>query len=327
MPYENEKEVAVEAALTAGRLCEQIRQEMVPEAIEKRDGTPVTVADFVSQAIICRALAQAFPTDPVVAEEDAAQLSEPGMAERLEKITEYVRGIVPSSKPESVINWVDQGGGMVGPRYWALDPIDGTKGFLRGDQYAIAVALIEEGDVKLGVLACPSLNFKRADREGKRGVLFAAVRGQGATNFPFSGGRPRSIHVAGVGQMEGLPFVESVESSHCDQALQADVAKAVGMRVPPWRVDGQAKYGIVARGDAGVYLRFPYSQSPRYLEKIWDHAAGALIVQEAGGLVTDMKGHPIDFFQGPELLETEGIVAGNASIHEKVLEALKMVRH
>ena len=91
MPYEDERKVAVEAALAAGRLCEQIRQEMVPEAIEKRDGTPVTVADFVSQAIICRALAEAFPTDPVLAEEDAAQLSEPAMAKRLRKITEYVR--------------------------------------------------------------------------------------------------------------------------------------------------------------------------------------------------------------------------------------------
>ena len=215
----------------------------------------------------------------------------------------------------------------MGSRYWALDPIDGTKGFLRGDQYAIAVALIEEGEVKVGVLACPSLDLKHAGRDGKRGVLFAAVLGQGATHSPLSGGRPEPIHVAGVGHIEGLPFVESVESSHCDQALQAHVAKTVGIRVPPWRVDGQAKYGIVARGDAGLYLRFPYSQSPRYLEKIWDHAAGALIVQEAGGLVTDMKGHSIDFSQGPELLETEGIVAGNASIHEKVLEALKMVRH
>ena len=61
-----------------------------------------------------------------------------------------------------------------GGRYWALDPIDGTKGFLRGDQYAIALALIDDGDVVLGVLGCPNL----ANSDGSTGATFVAVPGR-----------------------------------------------------------------------------------------------------------------------------------------------------
>jgi 3'(2'), 5'-bisphosphate nucleotidase len=58
-------------------------------------------------------------------------------------------------------------------RYWTLDPIDGTKGFLRGDQYAIALALVEHGEVVLGVLGCPNL----PNPDGSRGAIFAAGDG------------------------------------------------------------------------------------------------------------------------------------------------------
>ena len=58
-------------------------------------------------------------------------------------------------------------------RYWTLDPIDGTKGFLRGDQYAVALGLIDDGEVILGVLGCPNL----PNSDGSRGAIFSAVEG------------------------------------------------------------------------------------------------------------------------------------------------------
>lgn len=327
MSYEREKQVAFGAALSAAKLCEQVRQEMGPDAIEKKDGTPVTVADFGAQAVICQALAEVFPADAIVAEEDAASLGRPDMADRLERVTTYVQRQVPGATPESVIEWVNLGNGDVGRRYWALDPIDGTKGFLRGDQYAVAVALVEEGEVKVGIMACPSLPINPGVYDGERGILFAAVRDQGSTMLPINGGSPSVIHVARLENNPDLPFAESVESAHCDHTKQHAVAKAAGIQVPSMRVDGQAKYGIVARGEAALYLRFPSSQTPLYLEKIWDHAAGAIIVEEAGGRVTDMQGRPLDFSQGPELTENQGIIAGNVSIHEKILEVLKSRRY
>ncbi len=327
MFYKSEIEVAYQAAVTASGLCEQVRREMGPEAIEKKDGTPVTVADFGSQAVICRTIAQVFPGDPIVGEEEGAALREPNMKGILEKVTAYVQGTLPDVTYESVIHWIDRGNGDVGPRYWTIDPIDGTKGFLRGDQYAVAVALIEGGEVKLGVLACPSLPVDPGDNKGERGVLFSAVRGQGATMFPISGGSHTSLRVTLLEENSDLPLVESVESAHCDHLRQHAVAKAVGIQFPSLKVDGQAKYGIVARGEAVLYLRFPSSETPAYLEKIWDHAAGAIIVGEAGGRVTDMKGRSLDFSSGPDMTQNQGIIAGNAGIHEKVLEVLKLRGH
>jgi 3'(2'), 5'-bisphosphate nucleotidase len=85
-------------------------------------------------------------------------------------------------------------------------------------------------------------------------------------------------------------------------------------------MDSQAKYGIVARGDAEIYLRMPTRAD--YREKIWDHAAGALIVEEAGGTVTDILGRPLDFHQGRELSGNRGVVVTNGRSHTLVLETL-----
>ncbi|MBN1830680.1 MAG: 3'(2'),5'-bisphosphate nucleotidase [Deltaproteobacteria bacterium] len=325
MSYEKEKKVALEAAISAARLCEQVRRETAFEALEKGDGTPVTLADFGSQAVICRAIAEAFPDDQIVAEEDAAGLRGPDMTERLEKITGYVRGILPEAFEESVIDWINLGRGQVGSRFWAIDPIDGTKGFLRGDQYAVALALIEEGEVRLGVLACPVLLVDPGEANGEKGVLFVGVLGQGAAVSPLHGGSFKAIHVAEGSESMDLPFVESFESSHSDHVLQKEVAESLGSQAPLLRVDGQPKYGIVARGEALAYIRFPLSPGG-YAEKIWDHAAGKIIVEEAGGRVTDMHGHALDFLQIPEMIKNEGIVAGNIRIHTKVLETLKAMK-
>ena len=76
---------------------------------------------------------------------------------------EFVRRFQPDATPETLCHWIDAGNGAVKQRFWTLDPIDGTKGFLRNDQYAVALALIEDGEVKVGALACPALPFKLDD--------------------------------------------------------------------------------------------------------------------------------------------------------------------
>ena len=322
MSYESEKAVAIEVALKAAKLCEQVRQERVPEAIEKRDKSPVTVADFGSQALICQALATAFPDDPVVGEEDSAELREPSMASQLEQVTSYVQAIVGDATPEEVLSWIDRGNGQISSRYWTLDPIDGTKGFLRQDQYAVALALVEEGEVKVGVLACPALPVDLNQPEGERGVLFVAVRGQGATMMPISGGETCPIKVIEGGE-GNLRFVESVESGHGDHSRQEAVAKAVGITADSLRMDSQAKYGAVASGQAALYLRLPSPKTPDYREKIWDHAAGTIVVEEAGGKVTDMYGQPLNFSLGAKLVDNQGVIVSNGDIHETVIAALR----
>ena len=83
------------------------------------------------------------------------------------------------------------------------------------------------------------------------------------------------------------------------------------------------QYAVVARGDASIYLRLP--TRPDYREKVWDHAAGCIIVHEAGGRVTDVRGRPLDFSRGRTLAGNLGVVATNGVLHADVLSAVRYV--
>ena len=216
-------------------------------------------------------------------------------------------------------NWIDRGNGQVGARFWTLDPIDGTKGFLRRDQYAIALALIENGQVQVGAIGCPALSMDG----GEPGVMFFAVRGEGAFVMPLTGGEPTKVQVVPANDTANLRFVESVESGHGDQEGQKAVAEAIGITAPSRRLDSMAKYGIVASGQAALYLRLPSPKSPDYRENIWDHAAGAVVVEEAGGRVSDIHGQPLNFAASAKMVNNRGIIVSNGVIHDQVLAALQ----
>ncbi|MGQ0723505.1 MAG: 3'(2'),5'-bisphosphate nucleotidase [Candidatus Eiseniibacteriota bacterium] len=325
MSREKELAVALDAVRAAALLCEDVRREMVGEALEKSDKSPVTVADFGAQALICRALAEAFPQDPVVGEEDADALRAAEGAPMRSRVTAFVSRRSPGARDGDVLDWIDHGGGEVTGRYWTLDPIDGTKGFLRGDQYAVALALVEDGDLKVAVLGCPYLPVRSDATDGERGVVFSGVRGRGASAAKLSGGPSGPIRVSDGANPALMRMVESVESGHANHTLQEDVARRVGLVSAPVRMDSQAKYGAVARGQAALYLRLPSPKTPDYRENIWDHAAGALVVEEAGGQVTDVRGNALDFASGRRMVDNRGVVVSNGRIHDGVLEVLAAV--
>ncbi|MBF2056276.1 MAG: 3'(2'),5'-bisphosphate nucleotidase [Cyanobacterium sp. T60_A2020_053] len=317
MNYELAIEVVSACIRDAARLCEDVRKD-IPTALQKEDKSPVTVADFGSQALICQALKQHFPDIPIVGEEDATNLRNDSALPTAEKITAYVQKIIPSATTTEVLNWIDYGNGQVRECFWTLDPIDGTKGFLRQDQYAIALALIADGEVKLGFLGCPALQL----REGEMGWLFVAQRGKGAYKIPLAGGEKSPLQVVSNNDASRFRFVESVEASHGNQELQNKIAQSVGITSASVRVDSQAKYGIVSAGEAALYLRLPSPKYPDYRENIWDHAAGAIIVEEAGGKVSDMYGKPLDFVTSVKMNDNRGVVVTNGIIHDVVIEAI-----
>jgi 3'(2'), 5'-bisphosphate nucleotidase len=290
--------------------------------MEKDDRSPVTIADFGAQALVCHYLKANLPEAVIVGEEDSAELKLLENQDKLAQVTGYVQRFHPEATPEMICRWIDAGNGQVADRFWTLDPIDGTKGFLRNDQYGIALAFIEAGEVKVAALACPVLPLDLNDPQSEVGVVFTAVRGEGAFMALMDSDKFIPIQVTPASDVERLRFVESVEAGHSNHALQQAIAQAAGITRPSLRMDSQAKYGVVARGDAALYLRLPSPKSPDYRENIWDHAAGTLIVEEAGGRVTDMHGQPLDLASDYKMRHNRGVIVSNGVIHEAVLNAL-----
>jgi HAL2 family 3'(2'),5'-bisphosphate nucleotidase len=324
--YDRERTVAFHAVQAAAELCQSVRADLGDDVLEKEDRTPVTVADFGSQALICRALREAFPDDPVIGEEDSSAVRNEANADVRDQLLAEVQDHHPSADAEDVFDWIDHGTAHeYSDRFWTLDPIDGTKGFVRGDQYAIALALLVDGQMQVAALCCPHLpNALDADPPETRGQAFLAVRGEGAVQKPLTTDAdavPTPIHTSDTTDSSRSRFTESFVSSHSSHDLAAKTGERLGITADSIRIDSQAKYAIVARGEAEIYLRLP-RPGTNYTERIWDHAAGALVVEAAGGTVTDMHGEPLDFTHGHLLEENTGVVATNGSLHDEVIDAL-----
>jgi HAL2 family 3'(2'),5'-bisphosphate nucleotidase len=256
----------------------------------------------------------------VMGEEDAAELREPAHGATAASVVEEVRELRDGARPDEVLAWIDRARSVGGRgRFWTLDPIDGTKGFLRGEQYAIALALLEGGTAQVGALACPNLAWR-----GASGWIVAAVRRGGCTAEPLDGGPAVPVRVSTVAEPRAARTLESVEAAHGDLGGNDRIRELLAVSVPSVRLDSQAKYGLLALGEAEVYLRLPSSET--YRENVWDHAAGALAVEEAGGRVSDVEGKPLDFTTGRKLTANRGVFASNGRVHDAFLRAIAQVR-
>lgn len=148
--------------------------------------------------------------------------------------------------------------------------------------------------------------------------------------------------------LSAASFCESVEAGHSDHSTNARIAQLLGITKDSVRMDSQAKYCSIARGDGDIYLRLPVSDT--YEEKVWcvflsllflsrepcahlasvapaprarrDHSSGSLLVAEAGGLVSDMHGKPLDFSLGRTLRGNKGVIAAPREWHARVIEAV-----
>jgi 3'(2'), 5'-bisphosphate nucleotidase len=319
--YQQELDWAITAVRQAAAICRNVQRQITPDIMEKQDRSPVTVADFASQAAICRYLLAVASGDAIVAEEDATELRKPESAPFVARIECELKRVGIEPTGEDIWNWIDRGNSTGGSgRFWTLDPIDGTKGFISGRQYAVALALIVEGRVEVGVLGCPNLAVSPEHNE-PAGVLLTAVRGAGTMIVPLDEDvTPSKVTVSGTRLPSDARFCESAESGHSSHSRSAQIAKQLRMTRPALRLDSQAKYATVARGEVDIYFRLPTRKG--YVEKIWDHAGGVLVVEEAGGVVSDIDGKPLEFQHGIGLTSNRGVLVTNGYLHEQVLDAI-----
>jgi 3'(2'), 5'-bisphosphate nucleotidase len=207
------------------------------EVESKRDSSPVTEADRVAELIILAALARAAPGVPVIAEEEVAA------------------GRIPSHKDN----------------YFLVDPLDGTKEFVRGgDDYTVNIGLIEGGVPRLGIVYAPAT-----------GRMHGGIVGQDAWLDEGNGRQPIRT------RPRGAEVTAVASKSHLNQATIDYLEAAVGA-CGYLSIGSSLKFCIVAEGKADIYPRAaPTSE--------WDTAAGHAVLLAAGGLVDGPDGTPLRY--------------------------------
>ncbi|THC99225.1 hypothetical protein EYZ11_001313 [Aspergillus tanneri] len=252
-PYHRELSIACLAVQRAALLTKKVLDAVDKGTLDKSDSTPVTIADFTAQALIVSAIHHVFPEDTIVGEEDSMALRQDESL--LERAWDLVSSVQledeeseallysPGSK-EEMLELIDLGAlGTCSPhnRSWVLDPVDGTATFMQGQQYAVCLALVENGRQKVGVLGCPNLNLSSGrmhedivDHDGYGHQLFA-VAGQGAymrrmgrgALLPARRVEPRPQ----ISDFKDLDFVDCVASTSSNYDSHAHFASYLGV---PW---------------------------------------------------------------------------------------------
>lgn len=332
------REVAIRAVAAANSLARSVQESVTTNTLIKSDSSPVTVADFGVQTYIVSMLHAAFPHHKFIAEESSADLvANPKLLnDVLASVNmtakKFGSPLLTAAQVISTIDLCSYQGGDNDQLTWILDPIDGTKGYVGMRQYCVALALVSGGKPVLGFLGCPNLPIDGINPTGipskDLGVIFHATTGCGTymlseSNYAHAATSVTlgvRVRTSDEPDTTRACIAESVEKAHSSHSVSGQIAHILGVQTPSMRMDSQAKYGCLSRGDAHVFLRFPKSG---YVENVWDHAAGAIVIEEAGGKVTDGRGRDLDFSKGRFLDNDDGIVATNGNMHMAVIEAVQ----
>ena len=321
-----ETQFALELIQAGSELARRVRAETSIRSIIKPDHSPVTLADMSIQALAGALLEKYLPEAVLVAEEDTDHLKTPEGAEDLEKVTVYIHSFFPQATSGDICRWIQRGQGQPTGTFWTLDPIDGTKGFLRGGQYVTALALIQNGKVELAAIGCPKLDLQDHKALGK-GVGIFAARGQGCWSASLGGLKELKnwvrLEVSRCREISEARVLDSFDPEHKNVEKDRRIRKELGIQPEPIVLDSMAKHVVLASGGGEIFFRTLPRKEPSHREKIWDVAPGALAIEEAGGRVTDLEGRELDFSAGITLARTPGFVATNGLLHEVVLEALQ----
>ena len=269
--FERELDLTLRTIRRAGD--EILRRYVSFERIEDAPADISTAADKASQELILDAVHRAFPGDAMCAEETSARFET-----RVED------------------------GADGAPRFWVVDPIDGTRGFARKNgEFSIMIALVEDGEAVLGAVFEPV-----PDR------LTWAVRGEGCFVRQPSDAAPKRCAVTATA---GAPRALAMSRSQGDEG-ERELLEGLGAERAVRTYSAGIKLAQVARGEVDLYLG-------DYLTlHDWDVAAGHVLVTEAGGRVTSIDGDPVRYDGSGKSLRGRGIVASNGGVHDAALEAI-----
>ncbi|HET7125847.1 MAG TPA: 3'(2'),5'-bisphosphate nucleotidase CysQ [Lysobacter sp.] len=245
----------------AARILEVYEGEFAVE--HKDDRSPLTAADLASHHCIVAGLERLAPDIPVLSEESAEDVSTVMRRE-----------------------W---------KRLWLVDPLDGTREFVkRNGEFTVNIALIEDGVPVFGVVQQPVT-----------GALWWGARGVGAFKRDGDVDAPLQVRAPAT-----APLRVAASRSHRDErteAFMARISNSMHGEVEPIGVGSSLKFCMLAEGAMDVYPRFgPTSE--------WDTAAAQCVLEAAGGAVLDPRGRPLSYNQRDTILNGDFIALGDTSL-------------
>ncbi|KAH9748397.1 putative PAP-specific phosphatase [Citrus sinensis] len=331
--YHRELEAAVDVVERACRLCIDVKKSLFSgegRVLDKNDQTPVTVADFGVQALVSLELSKLFPSIPLVAEEDSAILRSNNLVDSVASAVADNATSGFGDEPlthSDVLEAIDRGGKDAvvfctkPATYWVLDPIDGTRGFLRGSEalYVVGLALVVEGEIVLGVMGCPNwLEDKPCTSTTSMQEYESNQAGSGIIMVSHVGCGTWTKKLSNSQTWESLPLSALFNAKNDADNIGDDEILLV-----PTCCGSLCKYLMVATGRASVFILRARAQT---IIKAWDHAVGIICVHEAGGKVTDWRGSPIDLdadqAERRAIFPSGGILVTNDNLHHQIVEMI-----
>jgi len=299
--YKIELNLAAELVKTATDITEWFRIKGF-ESFQKEDKSPVTLADYASQLFIVKKLKEKFPNDQIIAEESYNSHININV-QKIIKMCYRSLELDLIEDIERILNYR----GPYSPRQWTVDPIDGTKGFQKNLSYAIGIGFMNNSELIAAAIGVPNYNEK-----GR--ALFIAEKNQGAR---VSYGEEDFIPI-NVSDKKNIKKAKMCHSLHYDEPWVMEFAEIAGIS-NYIQMDSMAKFCMVADGTADLYIK-PMNENRSFS---WDFLPGVLIVNEAGGIVSDLKGNNIKFNNEKCIISAPGLVASNGILHEEILKYLK----
>jgi len=227
---------------------------------------PVTIADNEADEYIRQAITRHFPDDAILSEENGA-------------IPENFSG-----------------------RVWMIDPLNGTKSFIKGsDTFAVVIGLVENGVPVVGCVSLPAQKVTFVAEKGKGSYKEVAEKSARILSSSIS-----EIKESRLITREPGGEIRPMEQKICQLPFLQILEQGSG-----------AKLCLIASGEAEIHINTNSRASK------WDIAALQLILEEAGGVVTDLDGNPINYTEAEISLKRSYVASANAELHSKILAELK----
>jgi len=351
--YSKELNVALRAVHLASLLTKQhlLTYQSTTKRVDestKADASEVTVADFAAQAVLISIIHHVFPDDGFIAEESSEMLrSDDALLSRVwelvlgaSKLQEQSTGSWPDNdsaaaldvklptSQEEMLSVIDLGQQQDDhqprapppSRTWILDPIDGTKTYIRGQQYAVCLSLVDSREQKIGVLGCPNLDLSQRSEPGRvtideslvdlrpdGGWIVSAIKGHGTQlsrtarpasrqkagdvlGWPAESHAHAHAHAPKPQTQPALAFTDSSASPHTSKPLHTRVFAHFSAPAPLNIWSMQLKYVLLALRAAGADAMVRLPPQRDYHASVWDHAGGQLVLRESGGVLSDAQG-------------------------------------